>query len=213
MNTEWAAQNLQTIRTLMERSALYRRAMAPITLTIGTIGFVSAIAAIQMEGISANHFILWWLATAAIAMTSALFLMKRQASQEGETFWSAPARKVAQAMAPAFVGAGLLTLGLLLPSSAPAAMETDLKVSLIPPLLILFYGCGVHAAGFFIPRGVKLFGWIFILSGIVLWVCPVQTWLGAHTANAEMGLFFGLFHQIYGVYLYITERKEPTSES
>jgi hypothetical protein len=35
MDTNWAAEHLQTIRTLMERSALYRRALAPIMLCAG----------------------------------------------------------------------------------------------------------------------------------------------------------------------------------
>ena len=35
METNWAAEQLQTIRTLMERSAVYRRALAPIMLFAG----------------------------------------------------------------------------------------------------------------------------------------------------------------------------------
>ena len=27
---------------------------------------------------------------------------------------------------------------------------------------LLFYGCALHAAGFFMPRGMKWFGWIYI---------------------------------------------------
>ena len=38
METKWAEENLQTIRTLMERSALYRRALAPIMLFAGVLG-------------------------------------------------------------------------------------------------------------------------------------------------------------------------------
>ncbi|MDB6016752.1 MAG: hypothetical protein JWR19_1241, partial [Pedosphaera sp.] len=30
MKSDWAAEHLQTIRTLMERSAIYRRALAPV---------------------------------------------------------------------------------------------------------------------------------------------------------------------------------------
>ena len=43
MDTSWAAENLQTIRTLMERSALYRRALAPIMTYNGVVGCVAAV--------------------------------------------------------------------------------------------------------------------------------------------------------------------------
>jgi len=42
MEPKWAEENLQTIRTLMERSALYRRALAPILLFAGTLGVTAA---------------------------------------------------------------------------------------------------------------------------------------------------------------------------
>ena len=38
MQTDWAGENLQVIRTLMERASLYRRALAPIMLTLGALG-------------------------------------------------------------------------------------------------------------------------------------------------------------------------------
>ena len=43
METKWAVDNLQTIRTLMERSALYRRALAPIMILAGTIGIAGGL--------------------------------------------------------------------------------------------------------------------------------------------------------------------------
>ena len=42
METNWAAEQLQTIRTLMERSAVYRRALAPIMLFAGFAGVLAA---------------------------------------------------------------------------------------------------------------------------------------------------------------------------
>ena len=44
MEANWATDHLQVIRTLMERSALYRRALAPIMLTCGVIGIAAATA-------------------------------------------------------------------------------------------------------------------------------------------------------------------------
>ena len=42
MDSNWASEQLQTIRTLMERSAIYRRALAPIMLVAGAAGVVAA---------------------------------------------------------------------------------------------------------------------------------------------------------------------------
>jgi len=44
MDNEWVALHLQTIRTLMERSALYRRALAPISIFVGMVGVLAAVA-------------------------------------------------------------------------------------------------------------------------------------------------------------------------
>jgi len=42
MESNWAAEHLQVIRTLMERSALYRRALAPIMIFNGVVGLAAA---------------------------------------------------------------------------------------------------------------------------------------------------------------------------
>jgi hypothetical protein len=41
MKPDWAEENLQTIRTLMERSAVYRRALAPIMFFAGLVGLAT----------------------------------------------------------------------------------------------------------------------------------------------------------------------------
>jgi hypothetical protein len=43
METNNAAENLQVIRTLMERSALYRRALAPIMTWCGAWGIIAGL--------------------------------------------------------------------------------------------------------------------------------------------------------------------------
>ena len=43
MESKWAADNLRVIRTLMERSAIYRRALAPLMLLAGSLGTLAAV--------------------------------------------------------------------------------------------------------------------------------------------------------------------------
>lgn len=77
---------------------------------------------------------------------------------------------------------------------------------------MILYGCAIHAAGFFMQRGIKLFGWGFIVCGCCVSVAlaagsPVASSTAAHLV---MGAFFGGMHLAYGAYLYFTERKnEP----
>jgi hypothetical protein len=78
---------------------------------------------------------------------------------------------------------------------------------LLALLWVLFYGCGLHAAGFFAPRGVKLLGWSFIACACVLLLAAAirnsDLNLKAHWL---MGFFFGGSHLAYGAYLYLTEK-------
>ncbi len=77
MESDWAAQNLKTIRTLMERSATYRRALAPVMLAVGCIGLGSAVLGFKLEIHEPTAFVVWWLVTALIAVhCQALFPSK-----------------------------------------------------------------------------------------------------------------------------------------
>jgi len=57
MDSKWAEENLQTIRTLMERSAVYRRALAPIMLCAGTVGIIAAAAGLVFQLNSIHAFL------------------------------------------------------------------------------------------------------------------------------------------------------------
>ena len=73
---------------------------------------------------------------------------------------------------------------------------------------IVLYGCAIHAAGFFMPRGIKLFGWAFIAGGCALFALGLPNVPLPLYAHGVMGLFFGLLHLAYGIYLYFTEKRK-----
>src|ERR1035438_8551221 len=102
METKWAVENLQTIRTLMERSALYRRALAPIMMVAGAMGIVGGLTGWLGQIESDRGFVWLWLGTAMVSLAGALFLVRRQALKDSEPFWSPPTRRVGQALLPAF---------------------------------------------------------------------------------------------------------------
>jgi len=212
MNGDRAAEDLRTIRTLMERATLYRCALAPIMVSVGCLGLGAALLGWKLELAEVRPFILYWLAMAAVACGVAFGLMRRQALLAGELVWSPPARRVVRAALPA-LGAGLLAglaLALRLPGLTGERAELAPLVGLwcLPLVWVVLYGCALHAAGCFMPRGMRLFGWAFVLTGCALFAIGVPELPRGLVGHGVMGFFFGLLHQAYGVYLYLTEQKE-----
>ena len=140
MNEQLAENNLQVIRTLMERTAVYRRALAPVMVLAGSVGVIAAAAGILWR----PPFVLYWASVAVVVLTTALFLTRRQAIKDREPFWSPPTRRVAQALAPALVVAAVVT--------AVFQRAGEAQKQWLTLVWILSYGCALHAAGFFAPQ-------------------------------------------------------------
>lgn len=205
MNENWAAENLQTIRTLMERSAVYRRALAPVTTLTGIVGLAAGWVGWMTQCDSPRRFILFWFAVAAASLAGAFVVVRRQALRAKESFWSPPTRRVAQAMLPClYVG---LIAGLVVIFTTAAEVE-EVTWALVPVWTAL-YGAALHAAGFFMPRGIKLFGWLFIVSGTLLLIglAALSELPEFRFTHAAMGVIFGGLHLAYGIYLHFTEKK------
>ena len=208
METDWAAQHLQTIRTLMERSAVYRRALAPIMVWNGIVGVATGILAWKFAAQSARIFVELWSAAALLAIVGSFLLVRRQALKDSEPFWSPPTRRIAQALLPPlFIGAFLNSLVVY------AALHEDVDVddSFIATILVVswlwLYGCAAHGAAFFMTRGMKLFGWFFILIGCGLaFTSFLDKWPSELSPHLLMSATFGGLHLAYGIYLYVTEK-------
>jgi hypothetical protein len=205
MESNWAAEHLQVIRTLMERSALYRRALAPVMIYNGTLGILGALIGWSRRIDTVRGFILFWACVAAIGLAGSFLLVRRQALKESEPFWSPPTRRVTQAMLPAlFAGMILGAVAFMALGSLPT-----LGMLWLPLGWVILYGCAFHAAGFFMPRGMKIFGWAFVIGGCALFALGIPD--GANRrdyAYGIMGFFFGGLHLAYGVYLYFTEQRK-----
>lgn len=202
MDSKWAAENLQTIRTLMERTAVYRRALAPTMLVSGSVGLATAVLGWLRGGDNPGGFVLLWLGAAIIALAGALLVIRRQALGAAEPFWTAPTRRIGQAVLPAFLaGAAVAFAGALRPER--------IDLACLVGAWTLFYGIGLHAAAFFMQRGIRLFAWTLILAGIGLVLARSAGALHELDGKAAclwMGGIFGLSHLAYGLYLRLTER-------
>jgi hypothetical protein len=203
MEINSASENLQVIRTLMERSALYRRTLAPIMLFVGSLGIVAAVAGMTLGIEPLHQFAALWLGTAVVAVVGAFFIARLQALKDKESFWSAPTRRVAQALAlPLACG---LVLSILIASGPGSGARW---IFILPN--VLFYSCAVFSAGFFMPRGIQKFAWIVFACAVIgLFVVPLLvTDPNPKVDHALMGFFFGVLHLAYGVYLRLTEQRK-----
>jgi hypothetical protein len=207
MPIDWASENLRVIRTLMERTAVYRRALAPLMQAVGWTGVAAAATAGFFKLNTARAFAGFWMVVAIVCLAEAFCLMRGQAIKENEIFWSPPTRRVVQALLPPFF-AGMMA-GVIFLWLEPGGA---LAVWLLVPGWMALYGCALHAAGFFMPRGFRLFGWGLIVGGCLLGagLClrgapPISL------ANWAMGGLFGGTHLAYGFYLYFTERREAAT--
>jgi hypothetical protein len=210
MNENWAAENLQTIRTLMERAAVYRRALAPVMMLTGVVGLAAGAAGWFAHCDSPRRFILFWFAVAVIALVGSFVVIRRQALRDHEPFWSPPTRRVAQAMLPClFIG--------LIPGLLIAQFEADGDIAqgitwVLIPVWTALYGAALNAAGFFMPRGIRLFGSMFLVIGTIfllgfVFIGHPQVFRNTHLA---MGGIFGGLHLAYGIYLHFTEPKNAS---
>lgn len=193
----------------MERTAVYRRALASTTLLVGIMGVTASIAATILKMDSPHSFVSFWMGVASVTLVLAFAIVRRQSIQDAEPFWSPPTKRVTQAAAPAIlVGVAVGVAALLSPANDPLTAWRTV------PLWMALYGCALHSSGFFMPRGIKLFGLLFTLFGVLLMIVinELQTHgmlPGLAYAHGVMGAAFGGFHIAYGAYIRTTETTNP----
>lgn len=190
----------------MERSALYRRALAPIMTFAGILGIAATVVAEAAHARMLRAFVALWAVVSVIAVIGAFFLVRRQAIRDAEPLWSPPTRRVAQALAPCLVvGAAI---------GGVCSVYLGDTEGQLPQLLaiawVILYGCALHSAGFFMTRGIKLFGWAFIFAGAILLFAQHEL-SPVPSAHWIMGFFFGVLHLAYGIYLYFTEKRRSAA--
>ena len=192
----------------MERSALYRHALAPIVISNGALGTLAAVIGVLTSLDAPRAFLAYWMIVGLVAISGSFLLVRRQALKDAEPFWSPPTRRVAQGLLPPLVAGGAIGLIVLARVAAdePAIVRV-ITMLWLPLAWVVLYGCALCAAGFFMPRGIKLFGAAFIIGGCSLFALGIPDSLPRlYYAHGIMGFFFGVLHLAYGAYLYLTEK-------
>jgi hypothetical protein len=171
------------------------------------IGILAGIVGCLFQIDSERGFVLLWTGDAALALAGSFLLVRRQAIKDSEPFWSPPTRRVAQALTPAFFIGFVLAAFCMRGSSGGIDPERD---DMLVGVWILLYGCAIHAAGFFMSRGMRRLAWAFIVVGLL--IC-IYVSLNDRPASPHllMAAIFGGLHLAYGIYLYFTEKKNPVA--
>jgi len=196
------------IRSLMERSTLYRTVSVPAAAWCGGLGLaawgVHKIFATAM-GTNGGIFLVLWLSVLVLAVAGNLFFLHREARRTGSPTFSTGFRTAARSLFPAFVCAGLLTLSGLWQVPIAATF-----------LWMLFYGVGLLGTQHFAPRSIVVLGWFFIVTPFLL------VFLSKHGrpdlfsdswAYALMALTFGGYHLVYALIVSVLERGKRSTHS
>lgn len=202
-----ATRHLEAIRTMMERAALYRRALAPLSLLAGALGCLAGAVGWWLDLSEPRVFGWYWIGVAGVGLIGAALLIRRQALRESEPFWSPPMRRVTRALLPPLIAGGVAgVLAVWPPWREPLAMWW------LPAIWMVTYGCALHAAGFFMTRGINWLGWIFLATGcLALWMLNERSYASGMPALRHahwlMAATFGGLHLAYGIYLHLTETR------
>lgn len=213
MTTQQAAlDHLRVIRSLLERSQVYRAVSAPAALCGGLMaliasGYTIKISQMDFSGrVEPRQFLAVWIGILMITSCLNLVLLFRQARRRGQAFVSEGMRMAFRAfMPPMLVGGGL---GFCL-----IWFNDDVKLAAL--VWILCYGLGLLATAHFSPRSLVRLGWAFLLAGGVLSLLYfAKGGLGMFQndeapASLFLGLTFGVLHILYAVAVFIRRKPGP----
>jgi hypothetical protein len=194
MDARKAAENLEVIRTLMERTTQYQLLTARAGLAAGTLASAGALAFLVLDADNPWQFgAVWSLVFIGSFMTSAVGTMLR-GRERGERIWSRQARAVVLALAPSLFAAFSL-------SAFFFAQGLHLW---LPGVWMLCYGQGALATAAYAPRSIRTLG-CFVLAG-----GAITLLVGPAFAIPAMGVVFGLGHIALGAVLLAAERRESS---
>lgn len=215
-----AEEDLPIIRSLMERSTIYRAISAPTALIAGLLSiFAASVIFLNNETslnagfeITAREFPFVWLVVLLISLAANAFLIRREALRTGRPFIS-PATKLAlRAIAPCLLIPLSITVWFL-----QTGYLGNQELFLVT-VWTGFYGLTLLSTNLFAPRSLVLLGWAFLLTSMAIPVLDraIETDFSAAIPDLAMGVTFGLYHLIYAACTWfgkgVLHREESVAE-
>ena len=200
-----AIEHLRVIRSLLEKSQVYRAVSAPAALCGGLLALAASYAALHAHKFSTHLFLVQWLVILGITSALNFFLLHREAIGRSQPFFSEGMRMALRAFLPPMLVGGVLGVCLIWFSD---------DVNLASLVWILCYGLALLSTSHFSPRSLVRLGWAFLIVGSVLTIeyfaqvgfaSPISS---TTPASLFLGSTFGLLHVAYAVAVFV--RKPAT---
>jgi hypothetical protein len=173
--TDRALEDLRFIRETMERASAFTAVPGWGTVAMGLTALVAALLATRQA--TAETWLIYWLAGAAIALCIGVGTMVRKARAAGSPLLrGAGARMVLGFSPPVAAGAGLT-----------AVLYSAGLFEALPGTWLLLYGAGVITGGTFSVRAVPIMGFCFMVLGALAFLAPAG-WGDAFMAAGFGGL-------------------------
>ncbi|HXX41429.1 MAG TPA: hypothetical protein VEI58_04100 [Chthoniobacterales bacterium] len=197
-----AEENLQVIRSLMERATVYRAISAPTALVAGLISILAALLVylndetnlISGRRVGPREFATIWLAVLVLSLVANMFFVWREAKRSRRPFISSGMKLALQTIAPNLLLPAAFS-GWYFSTGYVGGQELELVV-----VWIAFYGLALLSTALFAPRSLALLGWAFLLSALAIpvFVNGLEE-LSTNLPNSAMGVTFGIYHLIYAI--------------
>ena len=175
-----ALENLQYIRTTMERAGSFTAVPGWGTVAVGVTALAATLVSLRLPRDSA--WLALWLGEAVLGLAIGSVTLVLKARAANDPLLSGPGRRFGLSFLPPFVVGGLLTI----------AFYTAGQFPLLPGMWLLLYGTGIAAAGAFSVRVVPLMGVCFMVLGAAALFTPPAWW------PWFMATGFGGLHIVFG---------------
>jgi hypothetical protein len=190
-NNQTTADDLKTIRKIMEDSTKFLSISGFSGLFMGLIALAGALVAyfLLADGRDLN-LILWKLVVDAISVLFlsiiiAFYFSLRKAKHSGKSFWTPVSRRLLLNLFIPLVTGGVFTIILIING----------QFQFIIPVFLIFYGLALISAGKFTYSEVFYLGILEIITGLVSALFPSSAlffWIFG----------FGILHIVYGLFMY-----------
>jgi hypothetical protein len=192
MDARQAAQTLEVIRTLMERTCQYQLLTARASLVAGSLAGAGALAFLWLDPANPWQFGLVWGTVFVGSLAATLIGTVLRGRASGEQVWSRQARTVLLALTPSLIAALVLTVFFF-------ARGWHLW---LPGVWMLCYAQGALATSAYAPTSIRWLGVAVLVSG------GVTLALGTEWSPWAMGVVFGLGHLALGAVLLVQEHRQ-----
>ena len=223
---EQAADHLKVIRSLMERTTVYRTISWPTALFGGSLAVLLAALLLFREqaailegsvgekGISEGSWVTCWMVALVLTTLFNIWLISRKSKREGRPFFSPGLKMALRAFIPPMLAGGVLGIALTLKADGDSAAGASIWVTC--------YGLALLATRGLAPASIPRLGLAFLIAGLAAflywWSDGANQLPGLGTpdrmeslmleASLIMGFCFGFFHLVYGVIVMRASKEE-----